>query len=162
MRIILAAAAASIIAMTAAACGGETAPPPRSVTTVSPTAPGATPSASTARTQVAATPVGGVPRTPVAPSSPAGETVEVTGIVGGVNLKGSVIEIRRLQGVAVTQVSVDQRTIIRKAAGGTLAFRDIRTSDRIIARGTLNDRLDTLLASEITVQDVIPGSQPGG
>lgn len=155
MRIMLAAAAASIIAMLSASCGGDEMTPAR------PASP-ATPVASAARTQVAATPASGATRTPLAASPVAAEIVEVTGVVGGVNLSGNIIEIKRLQGAAVTRVSVDQRTVIRKAAGGTLQLRDIRTSDRLIARGALNDRRDTLLASEITVQDVIPGGQPGG
>ena len=45
---------------------------------------------------------------------------------------------------------------------GTIQLKDIRPSDRIIAKGKLNDRRDALVASEITVQDVIPGAQPGG
>ncbi len=78
------------------------------------------------------------------------------------SLSGKVIEIKRLQGAAVAQVAVDATTAIRKAGGGTIQLKDIRTSDRIIAKGKLNDRRDALVASEITVQDVIPGAQPGG
>jgi hypothetical protein len=88
--------------------------------------------------------------------------VEVTGIVGGVSLSGKVIEIKRLEGAAVTQIAVDATTIIHEATGGTVRFQDIHTSDRIIAKGNLNDRRDALVATEITVQGVIPGAQPGG
>lgn len=159
---MLAATAASIIAMASAACGGDTASPAKTASAVPSAAAGASPVASPERTQAAATPQDSATHTPVAGSPAAGEILEVTGIVGGVTLSGNIIEIKRLQGAAVSRVSVDQRTLIRKATGGTLAFRDIRTSDRIIARGTLNDRRDTLVASEITVQDAIPGGQPGG
>ena len=152
MRLMLAATAASITVVMSVACGGDSNTSPA----------GATPAAPAVRTQAAATPVSGATSAPAATSHVAGEMVEVTGIVGGVNLSGNVLQIRRLQGAAVTQVSVDPGTVIRKAAGGSLPFKGIRTSDRIIARGRLNDRRDTLLASEITVQDAIPGAQPGG
>jgi hypothetical protein len=57
---------------------------------------------------------------------------------------------------------VDQNTVFRPAAGGTTTLAQIHASQRIIARGTINDRGDTLLASEVTVQDVVQGGQPGG
>ena len=157
MRILLAATVAFSIGVLSAACGSDTkASPTKSATAAaSPTFARST----TERTQTAATLATSAAATA---SEPVGETVEVTGIVGGVNLSGNAVEIKRLQGAAVTQVSVDSRTAIRKAGGGTLRFNEIRTSDRIIARGTLNDRRDALVASEITVQDVVPGPQPGG
>jgi hypothetical protein len=160
MRILLAAVIAFSIAVSAA-CGSDTkASPTKSATAVASVSVSATAApSSTARTQTAATPASSA----AAPTSqPAGETVEVTGIVGGVNLTGNIIDIKRLAGAAVTQVSVDATTVIRSAGGGTLRFSEIRTSDRIIAQGTLNDRQDALVASEITVQAVVPGSQPGG
>jgi hypothetical protein len=161
MRTLLAVTVASSIVVLSVACGGDTkASPTTSAAAGASVAVSATaPPSPTARMQPVVTPESSA--TPPT-SQPAGETVEVTGIVGGVNLSGNAIEIRRLQGAAVTQVSVDSRTVIRKAGGGTLGFKEIRTSDRIIARGTLNDRRDALIATEITVQDVVPGSQPGG
>ena len=57
---------------------------------------------------------------------PSGATVEVTGIVGVVNLAGNGIEIKHLSGVAVTQISVDGSTIIRKAGGGNIKFSEIQ------------------------------------
>lgn len=140
-----------------AACGGDSKPTstatskPASTAIVVTVAAGGT---------TAARPTSGA--TASATQPPAGETVEVTGIVGGLSLNGAVIEIRRLQGAPVTQIAVDAKTVIRKAAGGRLQLKDIRTSDRVIARGALNDRRDALVASEITVQDVVPGGQPGG
>lgn len=159
MRIALSGTAAAIIAMASVSCGGDSnASPAKSAPAVASVAA----SASAVRTQAAATPASRATSAPAVSSQVTGDTVEVTGIVDGVSLTGNIIEIRRLQGAAVTRVGVGPGTVVRKAAGGTLAFRDIRTSDRIIARGTLNDRRDTLLASQITVQDVIPGAQPGG
>jgi hypothetical protein len=155
MRLLL--IAATIVALLSAACGDDDATPAApaaSATAAATAAASGSPVATVARTQAAAA--------TARATAPAGESVEVTGIVGGLNLNGNIIEIKRLQGAAVTQISVDARTVIRKAAGGTVAFKDIRTSDRIIARGTLNDRGDVLQATNITVGEVIPGSQPGG
>jgi hypothetical protein len=153
----------AFVALGFAACGGDSKP---SATAVPPTV------AQTTTTK--ATPTAG-PRTTPAPGATAGATpatqatlppdgtaAEVTGIVGGLNLTGNVIEIKRLQGAAVTEIAVETSTVIRKATGGRLTFKDIRTSDRIIAKGKLNDRQDQLVATEITVQDVVPGAQPGG
>lgn len=175
MRNMLA-AAALILAVTPAACGGDS-------KTSEPAAKPATPSASATASAKPATAVASAAGKPsvtadtpgagatgaattgaaaAATSQPQGDAVEVTGIVGGVSLSGKVIEIKRLQGAAVTQVSVDGTTVMHKAGGGTIQLKDIRTSDRIIAKGKLNDRRDALAASEITVQDVIPGAQPGG
>lgn len=97
-----------------------------------------------------------------APAGSQGATVEVTGIVGTVSASTRLIEIDRLSGAAVRRIQVDSSTVLRKAAGGTTTLSQIRVSDRIVARGTLNDRGDTLAASEITVQAVVPGAQPGG
>lgn len=100
-------------------------------------------------------------RTP-ATSPPSGQRIEVQGIVGAVNLSARVIEIKPLNGGTVTQIDVSASTPIRRAAGGSVQLKDVRTSDRIVASGTQGDRETTLIASEITVQDVVPGGQPGG
>ena len=97
-----------------------------------------------------------------ASSAPAGESVEVTGIVGNVNAGTRTIQIERRSGASVTKISVGTSTVIRRAAGGTATLSQIKPSDRIIARGTLSERGDALVASEITVQEVVPGSSPGG
>ena len=52
--------------------------------------------------------------------------------------------------------------MLRRAAGGTTTLAQIHASQRIIAEGVINDRGDTLIASEVTVQDVVQGGQPGG
>ena len=158
MRILLFSAA---IVLTAAvsACGSDSKSSPTATAK-----PSGTTTAANATTPAGSTPTAR-PTTGVTPArtQPAsGDVLEVTGIVGGLNLNGSKIEIKRLQGAAVTQIAVDGTTVIRKATGGRLQLKDVRTSDRIIARGVLNDRHDALVASEITVQDVVPGAQPGG
>ena len=99
--------------------------------------------------------------TPITADSAGGQT-EVTGIVGGINASTGTIEIRRLRGASVTKIEVGDSTKIRKAADGTIPLADVRVSDRIIATGALNDRKDALIATEITVQNVVPGAQPGG
>lgn len=159
--------AAGIIAIAtlaaASACGGDstsnpTAKPPTPASTAA-----ATPASTAAGTPVATHAVStSAAATPAVTAPPPGASVEVTGIVGGVNLNGNVIEIKRLSGAAVTEIAVTPATVLRKATGGKIAFKDIRTSDRIIASGALNDRRDQLDANEITVQDVVPGAQPGG
>ena len=167
MRILLV-SAAILLAAAASACGSDSkssataTAKPVSTQTAATAATSGTPSIATvtAGGTPAARPTSGVTAAVTQPQ--AGESLEVTGIVGGLNLNGSRIEIKRLQGAAVTQIAVDANTVIRKATGGKLQLKDVRTSDRIIARGVLNDRRDALVASEITVQDVVPGAQPGG
>ena len=152
MRILLTTAAIALIAASAA-CGSDSQP---ASTPALRSATAAVAAASTPATSSAGAP------TAAATRAPSGDVVDVTGIVGGLNLSGNVIEIKRLQGAAVTQIAVNAATTIRKAAGGKLQLKDIRTSDRIIAKGKLNDRRDQLVATDITVQDVVPGAQPGG
>jgi hypothetical protein len=94
--------------------------------------------------------------------TPSGEIVEVTGIVSRVAASTRVIGIKLLSGAQVTEIDVQPSTSIRRAGGGSILLTDIKTSDRIIARGRLNDRRDALLAIEVTVQDVVSGSGPGG
>lgn len=169
MRLPFLIATAAITACALAACGGSSSsstPTPRptlaATSGAAPTAPATAPAAAPA----AASPVG----TPAASATPAaadtppppGAEVEVTGIVGTVSAQTRMIEIKRLRGADVTRLEVGADTTIRRAAGGTARLTDVRTSDRIVATGTLNDRGDTLLASEITIQDVLPGAQPGG
>ena len=97
-------------------------------------------------------------RTPVAP----GESVAVRGIVGTITTDPEAIEITRLSGAAVNRILVQASTVIRSAGGGTISFAAIRTSDRIIADGRIDDRGDALVAAHITVSAVVPGAQPGG
>jgi hypothetical protein len=161
MRIMLA-VAALILTLASAACGSDSksTPTAKAATPVASAGTAGAKPSSTANTPAAG--ATGASTSPATTSQSQGDVVEVTGIVGGVSLSGKVIEIKRLEGAAVTQIAVDATTIIHEATGGTVRFQDIHTSDRIIAKGKLNDRRDALVATEITVQGVIPGAQPGG
>jgi len=97
---------------------------------------------------------------PAGGETPATAEEEVTGIVGAVVAGTSTIEINQLSGADVTQVAVTSATQIRRATGGSLTLAQIRPSDRIIARGAVEGAV--LTASAITIQDVLPGAQPGG
>ena len=96
------------------------------------------------------------------PTKAPAETVEVQGVVGSVNAQTRIIEIRPTSGGSYSMIQVEATTKIRRAGGGTGQFSQIRSSDRILAVGVASDEPDTLLASEITIQQVVPGSQPGG
>lgn len=86
--------------------------------------------------------------------------MEVQGIVGSVDQAQRTIQINRLQGAEVDYVEVSTSTRIRSAAGGTVRLADIRPSDRIVARGRVQGT--SLVATEVTVGQVVPGGQPGG
>ncbi len=88
--------------------------------------------------------------------------MELTGVVGSVTPATRTIEITRLSGPTVNEIQVQDSTHIRTAEGGSTTFAQIRTADRIIASGHLNDRGDALVADDITVQSGLPGAQPGG
>jgi hypothetical protein len=111
-----------------------------------------------AATRAAATP-NGSSNTPAAQTPGAGQD-EVTGIVGAVVSATNTIEINQLSGADVTQVEVTADTQIRRATGGTLTLAQLRPSDRIVASGTVDG--EVLVATRITVQDVVPGGAPGG
>ena len=144
----------ALIAASASACGSSSSKPTTPVTTTSPSAPPTSPSRTATR------PAGGSP-TPEAATS-TGNSEEVAGIVGNVNTSTRTIQIDRRSGASVTKISVLPATTIRSAAGATLTLSGIRTSDRIVAKGSLNDRQDTLFATEITVSQAVPGAAPGG
>ena len=79
--------------------------------------------------------------TPATPGSVvASGTDEVTAIVGAVNAGTRSIDINRLAGAPVNRVVVGSSTALRRAGGGALTLAQIRPSDRIIARGHVNDR----------------------
>lgn len=82
------------------------------------------------------------------------------GIVGAVDEDARTITINRLQGADVGVIEVGASTRITSARGGTLRLGDLRPSDRIVARGTLEDGV--LAATEIEVGQVVPGSGAGG
>ncbi len=122
---------------------------------------GGTPAASApAATTTARTPAPSATE-PGAASTPASSgEVEVQGIVGAVDEDARTIIINRLQGADIGIIEVDAGTRITSACGGTLRLGDLRPSDRIVARGTVED--GALVATEIEVGQVVPGSAPGG
>jgi len=141
------------LAVAAWSCGGSSKPSTSPTVAVSPTA------ASAAQSPAASTPGAGGP----ASASPDSGTVdEVTGIVGSVSSATRTILIDRLSGASVTKITVDESTIIKRVSGDTITLGEVRVSDRIVASGHVNDRQDALVATHVTVQDVIPGAQPGG
>ena len=148
---VVIAAAASL-----AACGGSS-----KSATPTPPASASTPRAATSipppATPARAGTAGAATR---APSD--SETVELTGVVGSITPATRTFTVTRLSGATVNQIEVQDSTRIRKAEGGTETFAQIRTSDRVIASGHLNDRGDALVADDITVQSGIAGAQPGG
>ena len=91
-----------------------------------------------------------------------GAQTEVTGIVGNVNTRANTILIERRSGAPVTTISVVPATVIEQAGGRRITLAQIRPSDRIIATGALDDRGETLIATRITVSQVVPGSGSEG
>ena len=142
-----------ILAVAAWSCGGSSKASP------SPTA-AASPATAVAKSPVAST--SAAARTPTSGAADAGTVDEVTGIVGSVNAATRTILIDHLSGAPVTKITVDESTVIRRVSGDTITLREVRVSDRIVASGHLNDRQDALVAAHVTVQDVLPGAQPGG
>ncbi len=145
----------ALIAASASACRSSSTKSTASATTTSSSGQ------PTSSSKTATPPAGGSP-TAEAASAATGSTEEVTGIVGNVNTSTRTIQIDRRSGASVTKISVLPTTTIRSAAGATLALSGIRTSDRIVARGSLNDQRDALVATEITVSQAVPGTAPSG
>jgi hypothetical protein len=100
--------------------------------------------------------------TPAASATGVGAIAEVTGIVGSISQATRIIQIDRLSGAPVVKIAIESSTVLRLAGGGTISLGDVHVSDRIVASGHLNDRQDTLVATSVTVQDVLPGAGPGG
>ncbi len=142
-----------ILAVLAWSCGGSSTPSASPTTSFSPTA-------ASAKSPVASTT--SAARTPISGAADAGTVDEVTGIVGSVSAATNTILIDRLSGAPVRKIAVDSSTVIRRVSGGTITLSEVRVSDRIVASGHLNDRQDALVAAHVTVQDVLPGAQPGG
>ena len=143
------------LAIVAWSCGGS------SKSSQSPTAGAASPTIAAAATSPAPA-ASTTALTPAASTADTGTVDEVTGIVGSVNVATHTILIDRLSGAPVVKITVDSSTVIRQVSGGTITLADVRVSDRIVASGHLNDREDALVATHVTVQDVLPGAQPGG
>lgn len=114
-----------------------------------------------------ATPIATLKPAPVASTAastpPArGAETEVTGIVGNVNTRANTILIDRRSGAPVTTISVVPTTVIEQAGGRRITLAQVRPSDRIIATGALDERGETLIATRITVSQVVPGSGSEG
>jgi hypothetical protein len=101
-----------------------------------------------------------VPTQAPAATPTGGELAEVQGIVGAIDEAAQTISITRLQGASVDTVRAGASTRITGAGGRELTLADLRPSDRIVATGTLEEGI--LVASEITVGQVVPGTDPGG
>lgn len=94
-------------------------------------------------------------------TAPAG-TVEVTGLVGAVDVPGGTIAINRLSGADVGRVQIVGTTRILSTSGGRLALAELRPSERLIARGSIDAATGDLVAESVTVQPAGPGAPPGG
>ncbi|MBI5287389.1 MAG: hypothetical protein HY873_00250 [Chloroflexi bacterium] len=139
----------------AAACDGDGDGPGDATPTVAaastPAAPNdnRTPEATAGRTESAEEP------------TPTG-TIEVKGVVGAVDVAARTIEIRPTGDAKFSKIILSPATVIRRANGGEMRLSDVRPSDRIIAFGRPGDDPTALLTTDVTVQQVIPGAQPGG
>ena len=89
------------------------------------------------------------------------DEVEVQGVVGAVDTRTSTIEIRATGGSSIEIVDVTPATAIHRAGGGTLELADVRASDRILATGVIEGDPSRMTATEVTVQQVVPGGPPG-
>jgi hypothetical protein len=147
------------IAVAAWSCGSSSKLSPSPAAAVSPAAAASPGTNVAAGSAVVATPVASAQTS----GSPAGGALdEVTGIVGSVSAATNTILIDRLSGAPVRKIAIDSSTVIRRVSGDTITLGQVRVSDRIVASGHLNDRQDALVATHVTVQDVLPGAQPGG
>jgi len=145
---ILLTAAAPLIAI---ACGGDDGAGP------TPTSGAATPASTRPiSTATAAT------ATSAATDPTATSTIEVQGVVGAVDLAARTIDIKPTGDAKFTKIVLSPATTIRRAGGGSVQLRDVRPSDRIIALGRPGDDPAALLSTDVTIQQVIPGAQPGG
>jgi hypothetical protein len=88
--------------------------------------------------------------------------IEVRGVVGAVDVAARTIDIRPTGDAKFDRIIVAPATAIKTAGGPTIRLEDVRPADRIIAFGRPGDDPDVLLSSDITIQAVVPGSQPGG
>jgi hypothetical protein len=96
-----------------------------------------------------------------AEATPSG-TIEVQGVVGAVDVAARTIDIKPTGDAKYTKIILSPATTIKRAGGGSLRLQDVRPSDRIIAFGRPGDDPTTLLSTDVTVQAVVPGAQPGG
>ncbi len=146
-----------LAAVAIAACGGDTDEAPTSASpaiTVEPSAAASpavpTPGASSAESPSAQ---------PTDARATTGALAEVQGIVGSIDRDAGAIIINRIGGASVKRVLVVPGTRIRDTNGNTLRLTQVRPSDRIIARGTVEGQ--DLIADEVEISQVVPGTSPG-
>jgi len=139
----------------AAACGGDDNGPRDSTPTVS---AGSTPDVANTAPSPATTAGSTGPAEDPTPTG----AIEVKGVVGAVDVAARTIEIRPTGEAQFSKIILSPATVIRRANGGEMRLSDVRPSDRIIAFGRPGDDPTALLTTDVTVQQVIPGAQPGG
>ena len=144
---MLASVAIAVFAVAAGACSGEDEPPPDPTKAAASATAAVTPATIITASATDPTPLG---------------TIEVRGIVGAVDVRTRTINIRATGDANFDSIIVAPATAIKTAGGPTIRLEDVRPADRIIAFGRPGDDPDVLLSSDITIQAVIPGSQPGG
>ena len=83
-------------------------------------------------------------------------------MVGAVDVQARTIDIKPTGDAKFTRIVLSPATTIKRAGGGTVRLQDVRSSDRIIAFGRPGDDPTTLLSTDVTIQAVLPGAQPGG
>jgi hypothetical protein len=105
------------------------------------------------------------PATPQSTAEPhatsSGETIKVQGVVGAVDARAGIIEIRATGGSSVTMIVLAPGASIARPNGTAIVLDDVRPSDRIVAEGVAGTDPETLVADTVTVQQVVPGGQPG-
>ena len=146
-----------LAALAIAACGGGTDDAPASASsaiTLEPSA-AASPAVPTPAESPGESPVA----QPTSPPTTDGTSAEVQGIVGSVDSDAGAIIINRIGGASVKRVLIVPGTRIRDTRGNTLRLTQIRPSDRIIARGTVEGQ--DLIADEVEISQVVPGTSPG-
>jgi hypothetical protein len=99
--------------------------------------------------------------TPEPNATSSGETIEVQGVVGAVDARAGIIEIRATGGSSVTTIELAPGAEIKSPNGATLQLADIHPSDRIVASGVPGAGPEILVADVVTAQQVVPGGPPG-
>jgi hypothetical protein len=109
-----------------------------------------------------ASPQRAVTQTIATPEDTSDGLVEVTGIIGAIDAGARVIEINRLSGADVTRISTDDATVLVSPQGARLQFLNLRPSDRIIARGTIDPATGVLHGTRVEVSPAVSGGgEPG-
>ena len=144
---VLASVAIAMFAIAAGACSGDDDPPPDPTQAAASATAAVTPQVEPTIDVTAPTPL---------------VNIEVRGVVGAVDVAARTIDIRPTGDAKFDRIIVAPATAIKTAGGPTIRLEDVRPADRIIAFGRPGDDPDVLLSSDITIQAVVPGSQPGG